>query len=173
MHRETLVNLPDSLVRESDSKILYYILDGLGGSSAEGDTSLATILHDLARRIKRRGLVILLSDCFDEVEPFLRALYHLRARGHEALLFHVMAPEELSFSFTRHTRFECLEREGVRMDLDPAGIRKKYLASVETFLERLRSGCNEVKCDYAPLVTDQPIGEALGRHLALRMARVK
>lgn len=149
------------------------ILDGLAGSSATGDTSLAAILYDLARRIKRRGLVILLSDCFDDVDPFLRALYHLRARGHEALLFHVMAPEELSFSFTRHTRFECLERMGVRMDLDPAGIRKRYLASLGTFLERLRSGCREVKCDYAPLVTDQPVGEALSRHLALRMARVK
>ena len=149
------------------------ILDSLGQASPSGPTALPSVLHDLARRMKRRGLIVLLSDCFDEVEVLLRALRHLHSRGHEMLLFHVMAPEELSFPFRKQTRFECLEVEQTWTDLDPASIRKGYLQRVRAFVERLRTGCAEIGCDYAPLTTEEPLGQALTRHLARRMARMK
>lgn len=149
------------------------LLDELGETRPGGETSLAGALHDLASRIKRRGLIMILSDCFDDAEDLLNALHHLRARGHEVMLLQIMAPEELSFKFDRWSRFECLEVAGTRIDLDPSVIRKEYLERVETFLERLRQGCGEIGCDYMPLSTDQSLGDALGYYLARRSAKLK
>ena len=149
------------------------LLEGLGKTKPGGETSLAAQLHDLAKRIRRRGLIMLFSDCFDDVEALLNALHHLRTRGHELLLFHTVAPEELSFSFTRWSRFECLETVGLRVDLDPLSVRSKYLERLQVFLDQLKKGCGEVECDYVPLTTDSPLGDALGYYLARRAARMK
>ncbi|MBI4579503.1 MAG: DUF58 domain-containing protein, partial [Planctomycetes bacterium] len=116
------------------------LLDALERTSPGGETSLADILHELARRFSRRGLMIIASDCFEDVDTLVRGLRHLRARGHDLLLLHVMAPEELSFAFDRWSRFKCLE-SGTTLDLDPAAIRRKYLGRVRAFLEQLRKGC--------------------------------
>jgi uncharacterized protein (DUF58 family) len=157
----------------SNASHFSVILDQLGRTGTGGETSLAAMLHDLARRLKRRGLIMLLSDCFDDVESLLNALHHLRARGHDLLLMHVMAPEELSFSFNKWSRFECMEIDGRRIDLDPTAVRKKYLEKVESFLTRLREGCGEIGCDYAPLTTDRPLGDALAYYLRRREAMIK
>ncbi len=149
------------------------LIGELGRVRPRGETSLGTVLHDLATRIKRRGMIIICSDCFDEVDALLNAMHHLRARGHEILLFHTMAPEELSFSFSRWSRFECLETVTRRLDLDPALIRKQYLTRVRAFLERLRRGCGEAECDYVPLTTDRPLGDTLAYYLGRRAARMK
>ncbi len=152
---------------------LRVLLESLGRTQPGGETSLAKILRDLARRIKRRGLIILCTDAFDEVESLLNALHHLRIRGHEILLFHTLAPEELSFSFSRWSRFECLETAGRALDLDPVSIRGRYLEQMKKFLDRLRSGCGEIGCDYVPLTTDRPLGDTLAYYLARRAARMK
>ena len=130
-------------------------------------------MADLAPRIKRRGLIILFSDCFDRVDQLAHSLRLLRSRRHEVLLFHVMAPEELSFSFRQWTRFESLEDEGQTIDLDPVEIRVEYLARLNTFLEQLRHACGETSCDYVPLRTDKPLGEALAHYLRRRAAAQK
>jgi uncharacterized protein (DUF58 family) len=149
------------------------LMDVLSRVRAGGETSLAGILHELAKRLKRRGLILIASDCFDDVETLLKGLHHLRARGHELLLLHTMAPEERSFSFNRWSSFESLEVDGQRLDLDPTAIRPEYLERLRVFLDRLRAGCGEVECDYIPLTTDRPLGEALACYLARRAARMK
>ena len=152
---------------------LSVLLDELSRTSPGGETALAAMLHELAKRLKRRGLIILCSDCFDDVGALVNALHHLRSRGHETLLFHVMAPEELSFSFSKWTQFECLEVPGLRRNLDPALIRKRYLERVKAFLGQLKDGCAEVNCDYSPLSTDQPLGDSLAYYLGRRAMRMK
>ena len=149
------------------------LMDALGRVQPGGETSLAAILNDVARRIRRRGLIILCSDCFDEVESLIKALHSLHARGHELVLFHIMAPEELTFPFDRRSRFECLESPDSRIELDPAAVRRHYLEHVQTFVERLRQGCGEIRCDYAPMVTDRPLAESLAYYLARRKALMK
>ena len=149
------------------------LLDELGRLRAGGETSLADVLQELAKRIKRRGLIVICSDCFDDVEPLVTALHCLRARGHDMLLFHIMAPEELSFSFTKWSLFECLEVPGQRINLDPASIRKRYLQGVQGFLTELKAGCGRSRCDYAPATTDWAVGEMLGHYLGRRMSRAK
>ena len=138
-----------------------------------GETSLAVNLTELARRIKRRGLIVLLSDCFDEIDSLKQAFQFLRARGHEIILLHTMAPEELTFDFGGWSRFECLEVDGRHMTLDPALVRNDYVENVRTFLRDLKRMCGETGTDYHALPTDKPMGEALGYYLQRRGARLK
>jgi uncharacterized protein (DUF58 family) len=152
---------------------LRVLLDAMQRANPRGETSLSVTIDELARRLKRRGLVVLCTDAFDDVEILLKALHHLRARGQELMLLHIMAPEELSFHFTRWSRFESLETTGQRVELDPAGIRAAYLERVQIFLDRLQSGCGEIECDYMPLTTDQALGDTLAFYLARRTARMK
>ncbi|HKQ39374.1 MAG TPA: DUF58 domain-containing protein [Verrucomicrobiae bacterium] len=149
------------------------ILQALRSAKSGGETALAESLTDLARRIRRRGLVVLLSDCFDDLNSLKQALKFLRRRGHEIILFHIMAAEELTFDFGGWSRFECLEVDGRCIDLDPAVIRSDYLENVRKFLGDLKHLCGETGCDYQPLPTDKPLGVALAHYLKRRMARLK
>lgn len=149
------------------------LMDAMTRVETGGETSLSALLPDLARRMKRRGLFILCSDCFDDVDALLHSLNYLRARGHEIMLFHIMAPEELNFTFNKWTRFECLEVQGRRVNLDPAAVRRDYIRRINTFLDRLTQGCGETQCDYAPMTTDRPVGETLAYYLRRREALVK
>ena len=138
-----------------------------------GETSLAANLTQLARRIKRRGLIVLLSDCFDDLDALRQSFQFLRSRGHEIILLHVMAPEELTFDFGGWSRFECLEVDGRHLALDPALIRNEYLENIRQFLAQLKYICGETRTDYHPLPTDKPLGEALSYYLKRRAARIK
>jgi uncharacterized protein (DUF58 family) len=149
------------------------VLQLLRGAQPTGETSLAVNLTELARRIKRRGLIVLLSDCFDEIDSLKQAFQFLRARGHEIILLHTMAPEELTFDFGGWSRFECLEVDGRHMTLDPALIRNDYIENVRAFLRDLKRMCGETGTDYQALPTDKPMGEALGYYLQRRSARLK
>lgn len=147
--------------------------ENLRGHSPGGPTSVARDLGDVARRIKRRGLVLLFSDCFENVDRLAKSLRLLRSRRHEVLLFHVLAPEELSFSFQRWTRFEPLEAGHAGIDLDPLSIRAEYLGRLKVFLARIRHICAENSCDYIPMSTDRPLGDSLADYLRRRMALAK
>lgn len=147
------------------------LIEALQQAEPAGETALADCLHELAQRIKRRSLIVIASDGFDDVDELLRGMHHLRSRGYELLLLHTLAPEEITFNFGQWSRFECLEVAGRRIDLDPAIVRKKYLERFNVFLERLQQGCSEVQCDYVQLATDQPLGETLAHYLARRSAR--
>ena len=152
---------------------LQAALQLLRAAQPTGETSLAVNLTELARRIKRRGLIVLLSDCFDEIDSLKQAFQFLRARGHEIILLHTMAPEELTFDFGGWSRFECLEVDGRHMTLDPALVRNDYLENVRNFLRDLKRMCGETGTDYHALPTDRPMGEALGHYLQRRSARLK
>jgi uncharacterized protein (DUF58 family) len=149
---------------------LNTLIETLRSTTPSGKTTLANDLSELTQRMGRRGLVLLFSDCFDNVENLAHSLKMLRSRRHEALLFHVMAPEELSFSFRDWSRFESLEAEGVGIELDPVSVRAEYLERLQAFLTRLRGVCGEAGCDYVPLVTDKPLGDVLANYLRRRAA---
>ena len=92
----------------------------LSDARVGGETPLSGILHGLAERIRRRGLVIVMSDGFDKLDELTNALQHLRHRRHEVLFFHVLAPEEEEFPFRRPARFRNLEKLDQRLLVDPA-----------------------------------------------------
>src|SRR5581483_1676396 len=115
----------------ANAKHLLRLINTLEQTQPGGETSLAPLWHNLVGRIKRRGLIVILSDCFDQIGPLLRALRHFRHRRHEVLLFHILAPEELDFPFKKWTQFRNLEHAGHRMLVDPQRLRQEYLNNVQ------------------------------------------
>ena len=143
------------------------ILEQIDATQPGNETALSDIFHDIAERIPRRGLVIILSDLFDNTETLLKALHHFRYRRHEVIVMHIMAEEELHFPFDSFTEFKDLE--SVRqLEVDPKTIRASYLDRVRRFLADISAGCGEIRADYIPLSTKKPFDRALSDYLARR-----
>lgn len=149
---------------------LQRIFETLRELQAEGETQLRDPILESARRLKRRGMVILFSDCFGDVESLTSSLRQLRARGHDVLLLQVLAPEELTFKFRRPSRFEDLENAGRRININPGMVRKQYLERFQTFMGELRQQATRIGCDHEVLRTDQELGAALAFYLRRRAA---
>jgi uncharacterized protein (DUF58 family) len=155
----------------STSKHLLTLLRALEETEPGGETALAPLWHQLAVRLKRRGLVVLLSDCFEPVAPLLRALQHFRHRRHEVLLFHILAPEEIDFPFKKWTMFRSLEAPSHRLLVDPQRLRRQYQESFQRFCQELRDAAGRAGVDYHLMRTDEPVDRALGIYLTRRQRR--
>src|SRR5262245_34779261 len=155
----------------ANAKHLLHLLNTLEQTRPGGETGMAPIWHDLAGRIKRRGLVVILSDCFENLPALMRALRHFRHRKHEVLLFHILAPEEVEFPFTKMTQFRNLEVASHKLLVDPQQLRKEYLKNFRAFCDQLREQAGQMQIDYHLLRTDEPIDRALGVYLTKRQAR--
>ncbi len=152
-------------------KQLPRILQALEAGQPGGETGLAPLWHDLAGRVRRKGMFIILSDCFDKLPDLLLALRNLRHRRHDVLLLHILAPEEIEFPFRRMTQFRNLEQPGHKLLLDAAQMRQEYLKNFRTFCDGLRIGARDMQIDYHLLRTDEPVERALGHYLTRRMSR--
>jgi uncharacterized protein (DUF58 family) len=133
-------------------------------------TELAPIFHDLAERISRRAIIILISDLFDEPADILAGLQHLRYKRHEVVVLHVMDGAELDFPFQEATLFRGLEQYPELLT-DPRSLRQGYLDQVEAFLTEVKRGCRNQNIDYVQLRTDASLGVALSSYLAHRLSR--
>ena len=105
---------------------LQHTLGELDATQPGGETEIARPLHDIAEGLKRRGLVILISDLLDDVEPVLSALQHFSFQGHDVIVFHIMDEAELTFPFDSMTRFEDLE-SGDFAVVSPEAMRPVYM----------------------------------------------
>lgn len=143
------------------------ILQIMDQAAAERKTSTGPIFHELAERFKKRGIVIVISDLFDDVEAMLAGLSHLRHRRHEVILLHVLDPAELEFPFEQVTLFQGLEQMP-QVLVEPRGLRKAYLAEFNDYLWRLRRGCRMHQIDHVLMRTDQPVEAVLSSFLASR-----
>src|SRR5262249_28396430 len=133
-------------------------------------TQLAPIFHDLAERITRRALIVVLSDLFDEVPDLLAGLQHLRHKRHEVVVFHILDGAELDFPFQQATLFRGLE-QFPELLTDPRTLRRGYLDEVSAYLLELQRGCRGQNIDYVQLRTDANLGIALSSYLASRLTR--
>jgi uncharacterized protein (DUF58 family) len=136
-----------------------------------GETPLSGILHTLAERIRRRGLVIILSDGFDQIDALTSALRHLRHRRHEVLFLHVLAPEEEEFPFRRPARFRNLENLEHRLRVDPAALRATYLEQFGAFCRTLKEQVRAMEADYHKASTAESHERILLSYLASRSSR--
>jgi uncharacterized protein (DUF58 family) len=160
------------IAAKANSKHLLRIIRVLEHSQPGGETELSPIWHDLAgHQIRRRGLIVILSDCFDDIDRLLKALQHFRHKRHEVLLFHLLAPEEIEFPFQRMTQFRNLEFRDDKLLVDPYRLRNEYLKNFEAFRSQLRDKCGEMRIDYHLLRTDEPVDRALGIYLTRRQRR--
>ena len=130
-------------------------------------TDVAETLHKLAARFKKRCLIVLISDLYDNEEEVLRALHHFHHRRHEVIVFHVLDKAEIEFPFHDLTSFQDLE-SGERLQIDPLFVRDAYKEQIEAFIEGYRRSCAEAQIDYVMTDTTTPYDYTLTRYVAKR-----
>ena len=147
---------------------LMRILHALDTSKAHNESGIAPILHEVAGRITRRGMIIIISDLIDDPAALTDALHHLRHQRHEVLLLQVMANDELEFPFRKWSVFENLEDAGQKLRLDPALARQRYLQNLAAHTKAIRDAASRLHLSHVLLNTSKPLDEALTTYLARR-----
>lgn len=158
--------LPPS-VRPGHLRALLLTLDRLRPGSR---TDVSKPMHLLADALGKRGMVMLISDLFDDPERVVEGLRHFRFRGTDVIVFHVLDPDELTFPFERAARFRDMEGDGEVMAV-PALVRDSYLEAVNGAIETYRRELTSAGIDYCLLDTSRPLDFALSAYLSSR-ARV-
>ena len=130
-------------------------------------------IRAMVPRMRRRGLFVLFSDCFGDLDELSTSLRIVRARGHDVVVMHVPAPEEIHFDFRHWSSFQSLEVAGHRVSLDPAAIRDEYLSRMRAFLDKLEHIVTGLGGDYVRMTTNKDLGETLGWFMRERAARTK
>ncbi len=147
------------------------VCKGMENAKVGGEAPLHRVLHALAERIRRRGLIVILSDGFDDIGHLSNALRHLRHRHHEVLFLHVLAPEEEEFSFSGPVQFRNLEGNGQPLRVDPVALRKLYLERFREHCSTLKERVRGMSADYHKVSTATPADLALLDYLAARSSR--
>jgi uncharacterized protein (DUF58 family) len=162
---------PMFLPPKQNAAHLRAILSSLSAAKPSSGGSLATQIRGMVPRMRRRGLFVLFSDCFGDLDELSTALRIVRARGHDVVVMHVLAPEEIHFDFRHWSSFQSLEVPGQRMNLDPAAIRDEYLKRIRAFVEKLENIVTGLGGDYVRMTTNKDLAETLGWFLRQRAAR--
>ena len=145
------------------------IFEELDRTQPGSETNLSHIFHDLAERFRKRGLIVILSDLFDDPDKLAGAIQHFRHKKHEVIVFNIFDDDELTFPFEQLTQFDGLEKVDERLMIEPRQLRDEYLAQVTAFVDRVRRLCWQHKIDYVPMKTSEPFDMALASYLARRM----
>ncbi len=137
-----------------------------------GATGVGDVLRWISGRLRRRGIVAIFSDFFDDVAKIVDGMRRLRHGGHEPILFQVLDPKEIEFDFTQLLRFDGLEDTG-RLKIDPKAIRNAYLQELALHQRELKRQAQLLACDFVPLSTRTGVDVALSTYLARRSARAR
>lgn len=152
----------------SVSSYLPEILATLDKTQTSAGTRIAATLNNIAERIKRRALVLIFSDFFDEnLDAVLQGLKHFRHRKHEVVLFHMLDAQEINFDFTDDSLFLDVE-SGEKLRTQPVHIKRSYQQLFREFLATLKQTCRDQNIDYVPMPTDKPFDYALMNYLQKR-----
>jgi uncharacterized protein (DUF58 family) len=157
------VSLPPRATRS----YLKEILKELESAKPANKTGTSASLNLIAEQIKRRGLVIVLSDLFDKPESVMTALKHFRHKGHEVIVMQILDPLERSFAFEGDAIFKDLETQEELMT-QPWHIQKAYQQSMQEFLDFYKRRCRDNNIDYVLLDTGTPFDKALFQYLNKR-----
>ena len=147
---------------------VHQLLQEMHNSKPGEDTDCAQVLHHVADRVESRGLVIIVSDLFDDPDKITEALHHFHFRNHELVIFHVMADEELTFPFSKFSDFEDLEGVSDRMRIDPSALRATYLENMRQFIEKIERACGHLNASYIPVNTSTPVSQTVSDWLGSR-----
>jgi uncharacterized protein (DUF58 family) len=146
---------------------LKHIMSELDAVTPGGETDIAGPLHELAEGLKRRGLVVLISDLMDDPVAVLSALQHFRFLGHDVIVFHVTDNAELTFPFDSLTEFTDMET-GNKALITPEGMRSVYMEQMRRFLAAYEKGSAAIRADYKLFDTTRPLDLALSEYLYRR-----
>ena len=156
-----------SLPPRASKLYLQQILRELETLRPGNKTGTAQSLHEVAERIRRRGLIVILSDLFDDPAQVMTALKHFRHRGNEVIVMQVLDPLELSFAFGTDAVFRDMETKEELLT-QPWHIQMAYRESMHQFLDFYKRECRENAIDYVLLDTATPFDRALFEYLNKR-----
>ena len=146
------------------------ILQRLVQTQPKGAVGIEASLDTLSHRIKRRGMVLVFSDCFSDIDPLIKRLKHLRSRGNDVIVFQIVAPEEVTFNLRGDGEFIDLERSLPSLEVDFARIRKAYQASFQRHMQQLGDELQMAGCERVVMTTDQPLSDVLANFLLRRQS---
>lgn len=135
-------------------------------SECQGETAISEVLRQLAPQVRRRGVVILISDCFDDTSNLLHSLSLLQQLGNEVIVFQIWDPDELSFPFRRRSQFQSLEPSGGTRMLEPRQVRAAYLKNLREFQQQMEEGCARQRISLVTCETSVPQSRLLSQFLA-------
>ena len=148
---------------------LARLFAGLERAEPRATTDLARPLRHFQNFLHRRGIVILISDFYEEPEKIVRSIAPLRFRGNEIVLLHILDPQEIRPELRGSALLVDLETDR-RIEVIPEYARTTYRAKIDTHIEDLRSRAQGAGMDYQLLVTSEPLDRALRGYLSLRQA---
>jgi uncharacterized protein (DUF58 family) len=147
---------------------LTQIVHALENQRPGGETNVGRILEEIGGQIKRRGIVVLVSDLLDEPAQILKGLRLFRFKGNDVIVFHILDQAELDLPFEGNILFEDLEAANLNVIADPRAIRQTYRQVVEEFTEQMRKECHDSSIDYQLISTSTPLDRALASYLSWR-----
>jgi uncharacterized protein (DUF58 family) len=167
--RVGLVAFDEDIVEHvpSSAKHMEVVLHVLDRLTAGRPGSLRGPLHKLAEHFGRRGVLVLISDLYEEPEAVLDAVSPLRFRGNDLIVFHLLDPSEIEFTFDDASSFEDLE-SGEQVPVVPEAFREQYRSLVRAHIDALTRKFSEVRVDYAQVDTSAPLDHALFSYLSTR-----
>jgi len=151
----------------SRKSYIHQILRAIDNTLPANETRTSEALDLLAERIRRRGLVVVISDFFDDLKSVMSALQHFRHKKHEVLVFQILDPREIDFKFGRNAIFKDMEI-GDEMTTQPFQIQKAYLEKIQDFTTTFKKRCRELDIDYNLISTNEPFDKAMKEFIAKR-----
>jgi len=166
-------NKIDKMLKPSSSPShLKLMLHELDQTEPDDQTDVDDVFQQLSGQIRRRGLVVLISDLFLDIADLAKALQQFRLRRHEVIVFHVMHGDELTFPFEENTKFRGLE-DSIELLTEPRALKEAYLESVNKFLGDVRKTCAASGVDHLLVDTSKPLDAVLSSYLSFRQKRRK
>jgi len=146
---------------------LNIILKQLDDNKTGKDTKIENVLHRMAERIDKRGIVILISDLLDDPVEVINGLKHFRHKHQEVIVFHILDRKELEFDFNSRTRFLDME-SGEEIITEPWHIRSNYTELISGLQKYYQKECRESLIDYVPIFTDENLDKSITGYLNKR-----
>lgn len=146
---------------------LFRVLAEIDRIKPSQTTEFRKPLRFLAEYLSRRGMIILISDLYDEPDNIIAGLKQLKSKGNDIVVFHIMDHFELTFPFSDMAQFEDLETKR-KLHVIPEYLRSQYLAILNEHMEKLRKGLTSARIDYELMDTSKPLDAALFAYLAAR-----
>ena len=146
---------------------LFTKLSQLNDKLTEPDTNIEPVLHEMAERISKRGLIVLCSDLMDNPEKILNGLKHFRHKKQEVIVFHIFDRKEFEFDFKSRIKFLDMETKQ-EIDSEPWHIRDSYTKLVSDLQKYFRRNCRKNLIDYIPVFSDQSLESCIIEYLNKR-----
>lgn len=146
---------------------LIQIIGALEAAQPDRETELGSVLKTLGEKIKKRGLIVIISDLLTDLDQLYDGLARLEYRGHEIMVLHILDPDELSLPFNDPVLFRDIEGSE-QLFAEPWAFRKAYRAAMDDFLAEVRAACGQRRIEYQMFLTDQDLGLALSHYLHSR-----